>query len=146
MSDDSRQLDRLDGFLSELAKHVTTRGILTLASDDGAQGWDVERVKGGLRFGTNSVQNALFRAKFYGLLASEGVGVILRTFTSRRDEVLGLPIKEIRSYFVRRNGPRIEWRQFSAQETEEASGIDAESGKIIPRERAVVFCGPEESG
>ena len=133
---------KLDDFLSELATHVTTRGILTLASSNGAQKWDVERVKGGLVFGVDSAQNALFRARLYGLLASEGVGAILRTFTDQRDEVTGLPIKEIRSYFVRRNGSEVEWKQFSAQETEEACSTDAESKKIIPRERAVVFCGP----
>ncbi len=135
---------KLDDFLSELALHVTTCGILTLASNDGVQSWDVQRVKGGLVFGIDSAQNVLFRAKLYGLLASEGVGAILRTFTDHRDEITGLPIKEVRSYFVRRNGIEVEWKQFSAQETEEASGTDAESGKIIPRERAVVFCGPGE--
>jgi hypothetical protein len=132
----------LEDFLNELATHVTSSGILTLAFGNDAQAWDVERVKGGLVFGVNSAQNALFRAKLYGLLASEGVGAILRTFTDQRDEITGLPIKEIRSYFIRRNGSEVEWMQFSAQETEEACGTDAESGNIIPRERAVVFCGP----
>ena len=139
------KLEGLQVFLNELSSHVAKHGQLTMSAEDYVQKWDVNRVKGGLAFGVDQSQNMLFRAKLCSLLLNtKGIGMILRTFTDMRDEVSGLPIKEIRSYFVfvRPHGSAIEWRQFTADETAKASGVDSQTGKILPMERAVVFCGP----
>jgi hypothetical protein len=139
------KLEGLQAILNELSSHVTTHGQLTMSTEDYVQKWDISRVKGGLMFGPDQSHDILFRAKLSGnLINTKGVGMILRTFTDKRDEVSGLPIKEIRSYFVfvRPHESKVEWHQLTADETAKASGVDPDSGKILPMERAVVFCGP----
>ena len=146
LAGDPNLVEGLEEFLTELATNVATNGILTFTSTDaGTQTWDVRRSKGGLSFGTCAAQNLAFRSRFLLAMRSSKmgmVGLILRTFTDRRDDVSGMPVKEVRGYTVRLNGSRVEWEQLSAKDVASASGTDVKTGKILPKERAVVFCGP----
>lgn len=71
------------------------------------------------------------------------MGIILRSFTAEKDEPIGCPVKELRGYlaYVKGHG-RLVLRQMSAREVAEASTTHAETGKFLPPERGVVYCGP----
>ncbi len=134
------EIARLEEFLDELASHVTTNGIVTFSAEYETQKWDVKRSKGGLTFGTSKKQDMKFRGIFANTLVGSGrLGLVLRTFTDKFDELSGLPIKEIRGYLVALDGQHVRWEKLAPDEIAEASGRD-EAGKIIPAEKAVVYC------
>jgi len=70
--------------------------------------------------------------------------LILRTFTGEKDEATGLPMKELRGYFVFLEGGRnLRFRQLSAREVAEASTTHYQTAKFLPPERSVIYCGPD---
>lgn len=142
---------RIEGFqefIAEIGRHVPKSGIITFTSErGGTQKWDVgKREDGGLVFGVNRFQSALFPARFLGVMSEERrTGLILRTFTAEKDEPTGRPVKELRGYlvFMAEDG-KLRFRQLSAQEVAEASTTHHVSGKFLAPERGVVYCGPDD--
>ena len=131
-------------FMDEVASHVQRAGILTISTKSRSQKWDVTKTRGGIRFGVDSHQSAIFPRWFLGIAARDRfTGIILRTFTAQKDEPTGYPIKELRGYFAYVNDRgRLVFRQMSARDVAEASTTHAETGKFLAPERGVVYCGP----
>jgi hypothetical protein len=142
---ESERIEGFQEFTEEIGTHVTKRGIITFTSKHrGTQKWDVEKGDNGeLVFGVDKFQSLLFPAKLLSALyEGKHVGLILRTFTAERDESTGLPVKELRGYFVFLEGQRLRFRQSSAREIAEAPTTDHTTGKFLASERGVVYCGP----
>jgi len=131
-------------FLYEIGKHVYNDAILTYSFKSQTQSWDVRKIdKDLLFFGINAIQNTLFPKRFTELLKKDGhAGVVLRTFTDKKDEITGYPIKELRGYFVSFVNYRLVYKQISAQEMAHSNNTDALTGKPLIAERGVVYCGP----
>jgi hypothetical protein len=143
----SAAIEKIRGFnvfMEEIGKHIIKRGILTFTSKLRGEVWDVKKKEDGtLRFGVNEEQSLLFPARFISILSEdEAIGVILRTFLSEKDEFTGHPVKELRGYFVQLENNRIKLEQLSAENLMNAENLDANTGKTLPPEKGVVYCGP----
>ncbi len=74
----------------------------------------------------------LYFPLFFSKVLFEGkrMGVILRIFREEKDEVTGLPIKEIRGYFIWIDDKnRISFIQLSASDVAISNLTDSETGK-----------------
>jgi hypothetical protein len=133
-------------FIYEIGRHVYNDAILTYSFKSQAQSWDVRKVdKDLLFFGINALQNTLFPKRFIELLKKDGyAGVVLRTFTDKKDEITGYPIKELRGYFVSMVNHKLVYKQISAQEMAHSNNTDALTGKPLIAERGVIYCGPDD--
>lgn len=139
----------IERFLEEVDKHIINIGIISFVweSYDGPKysKWDIKRVDGKLMFGTNLEQSIYFPLFFSkALFEGKRMGVILRSFREEKDEVTGLPIKEIRGYFIWIDDKnRISFIQLSARDVAISNLTDSETGKPLPPEHSVIYCGPD---
>lgn len=133
-------------FIYEIGRHVYNDAILTYSFKSQTQSWDVRKIdKDLLFFGINAIQNTLFPKRFAELLKKDGhAGVVLRTFTDKKDEITGYPIKELRGYFVSLVNYKLMYKQISAQEMAHSNNTDALTGKPLIAERGVIYCGPDD--
>ena len=146
------QINKLDGkyrdsynrFLDELAGNIIKKAIITVTPP--TEEWDVRKDrKGKLRFDTDTEQNIYFPLFFYSAIKKAGVlSVILRSFTNLHDSDSKLPIKELRGYVLSLEEGEIDVIPLSAEELFESYGKDASTGKKLPLQPAVIYCGLSE--
>jgi len=161
----------LRGFLDEIEKYVYRNAILTISGPklsrlrewrnlpDGVLtlymglrkiedveilSWDVMRLSNNqLVYGANPK----YWPEFYvwleeSLKMSRTLSAILRSFLDIIDEGSGLPYKEIRGYVLTLTGGRATYTQLSARELRQALTTDPKTGRELPPEPAVIYCGP----
>ncbi|MGC9165488.1 MAG: hypothetical protein ACP5GU_07170 [Thermoprotei archaeon] len=132
----------LDPLINEIKKYVYRNGIITLASLNYAQAWDVRKENDKLIFGTQPFHTELFYARIARLLMENGsFSFILRSFTDKKDNKTGWPIKELRGYTVKLENNTIKFNQSTLEELINAH-IIYKNMKLAP-EPAVIFCGPD---
>ncbi|MCL4344723.1 MAG: hypothetical protein JRN26_00495 [Nitrososphaerota archaeon] len=133
-------------FVKEISRHVYVDAIFTYSFRSETKSWDVRKIDSNtLFFGINAIQNSSFPKLFTDLLKSDNqAGVVLRTFTEKKDELTGYPIKELRGYLVTLVNKRLVYTQISAQEMARSNSIDVTTGKSLAAERGVVYCGPND--
>lgn len=106
--------------------------------------WDV------MRLSNNQIvygANPKYWPEFYiwledSLKMSRTLSIILRSFLDTIDEESGLPYKEIRGYILTLTGDRAIYKQLSAQELRQALTTDPKTGRKLPSEPAIIYCGP----
>lgn len=128
--------------MNEIKKYVYSNGIITLSSYGYAQSWDVRREDDKLIFGTEPFHTPMFITRIMNLLFTNGlVSFILRSFTDKKDNETGLPIKELRGYIVKLENNIIKFDQITLEELITAH-TTYENIRLAP-EPAVIFCGKD---
>lgn len=130
----------LSSLLIELESHCQSKAIVTFLNSDGeAFVVDLTRKQNKIKYGyqPHIKQEFIFRL-------SKGVkttgSIVLRSFTDEVDEYTNLPVKELRGYFLIRQGDRIEYSKISPQEMFACQNTDAETGEALPLEQSVRYC------
>lgn len=133
-------------FMNEISRHIYVDAIFTYSFNRQGQSWDVRKIDDDLLFfGVNAIQNSAFARLFTDLLKSNGHGgIVLRTFTEKKDEVTGYPIKELRGYRVSVDKGTLVYTQISAYEMARSNNVDAITGSPLTAERGVIYCGPDD--
>lgn len=146
--------ESMDIFIAEIAKHIRQTGIITITSARyNVQSWDITRINKkkkeftlhGLRFGTVPEHTILFKLRVWNILLDDKfAGVILRSFTGKKDKVTKLPVKELRGYRLwLGESDKVCFQQASAEEMDQANTTDARTGKQLEREPGVIYCGQD---
>ena len=134
-------------FIDMIRPLILHKAILTIAHMNGAQKWDVKKVNGKLKFGTSPYHNLFFPLWFTNRLSESGVlSIILRVFTDTKVEayihethkVINIPIKKVYGFFIDINHGI---KQLSLQELIDSCCTDYQTGKPLPLEDYVIYCG-----
>jgi hypothetical protein len=134
-------------YIETIIKRSDGLGIVTFASNHFTRTFDYDpktRI-----WGYDERWRALLLAKLVNALSEpgSGVGIMLRTFTKKTEKVrcpngknLTVPVKELRGYSLKANSKRIEFRQCTQSELFDSCNTDADTGKPMTPELAVVYC------
>jgi hypothetical protein len=135
----------LGPFLSELCKHVYSKGMITLFSETyGPASWDVKKTSRGWAFGTRRNHTRLFQVQILSVLKKDVLmAVVLRSCTGGFDPETGMKVKEIRGYRVWMKG-EVGFEQLAAEDIVNLSRKDSFTGDDLEPEPAVFFCGPND--
>lgn len=129
--------------IEEITKRIYTTGIVTIASEDGAESWDVKKEKKGRAlFWAKHAEN--FPLRLRSLLTKyRKLAMIIRSFLRERHGPTGLPLKELRGYVIWFDGEKVRLRMLKLNELISACDTDAFTGKPLPAEEAVIYCGTD---
>ncbi len=139
-STESRLLEPL---LSELRRHIQTKGVITLYSTSyGPASWDVQKRSNEWTFGIRQEHTRRFPIQVMRALQRDRVmALVLRSYTDSRDSDTGIRVKEIRGYKIWMDGG-VHFEQIGAHDMVIMSQRDGFTGDILDPEPAVVYCGP----
>jgi hypothetical protein len=139
------EMNPLEPFLSELCRHVYSKGVITLYSETyGPASWDVKKTPEGWAYGTRKEHSRLFRVRILSVLRKDAVmAVVLRSYTGERDSETGIRVKEIRGYRVWLK-EEVGFEQIAAEDMVNMSRKDSFTGNDLEPEPAVLYCGPND--
>jgi hypothetical protein len=131
-------IDSIQAFIAELESHCFSTAIVTLTAPDGRSFVvDLHKENGEIEYGYQFGVKALFIAKLAG--AGEGAGLMLRSFLDEKHPKTGLPMKEVRGYFVRFVDNALEYYPVPAAEVKQASTYDVDTGAPLEIEFEVRY-------
>lgn len=120
--------------LTNKIKNIPGNKIVTLFSNDSLTQMNQYDIAENGQVGHHPSHDVLFRTKLVHAL-NNGGGIIIRQFTKIYDQ--DMPIKKIYGVYLGSGG----YVGLSREKVENAHCTDAKTGKSIPKEKNVVFCG-----
>ena len=123
--------------LGELEKYTYSTSIITFISAITTQplSMDLERTGQRIRYGYAPDHKRLLMR-----MLQTGGALILRSFLTEIDPASNLPVKELRSWFLLKEGGTVLVNRLDADAMFTASNTDAETGERLPIETSVRYC------
>jgi hypothetical protein len=124
--------------VQEIESHCLGKAIVTfLCQEDQVVVYELQRENESIRYRNSD------RVQFiiHLLRGSNPFGsIVLRSFTSQKDELTQLPIKELRGYFLEGNGTDLSFEKLSPEAMFACQNTDVKTGEPLPLEQGVKYC------
>jgi len=136
----------IDNILQDtIGRYVSGEAIVTIGCGEPdmfyTHRWDVKRRGRRLFYGYSKQHYLLLVARISWCIENWGFAtLILRSFTRRIDRKTGLPIKQIRGFYLVRGQRGLELERVSLEDLIEAETTDFITGEKLPPEPSVEYC------